>query len=620
MKNSLLNIWQTVRYLLMHALFWLIFFFGLRVLFIAINSNQAIDTDKWLLLQSIFVGMRFDLSIVGYLSIFTCIITAIVAIWTSPQKPLRVCRFISGIAACVLAITLPANAIVYGHWLHHVDAIDLGMFSNDPSAIFASTETWVTIIYIIAVVGLCAGTIYILRRLTNSAITAADNKPEQRVGIIVRMFATLIIGAAMILPIRGGVGIAPLNTGHAFFCNSTFANHTALNPAWNFIYSLKRASKASVDYHFMDNETAQKQFQKLMHESGDYPRVIKSNRPNIVVILLESFSAHTIEFLGGENVASNIKALMPESIVFDNVMAASDRSGKGLVAVMCGYPVLPTISIIQYPSKTQTLPYVARSLRNNGYASQTFIYGGDLHFNNFNSLITMAGFDNIITQDDFPREEWGDKWGAHDEFTLRRLLDEMDKQQQPFFDAIFTLSSHEPFTVPMQRKFENDYFNSVAYTDSCLGDFFKQARTRSWWDNTLFVLVADHGHGGPNNVGNDNPMRFRIPLMMTGGALCVKDTIVHKAGTQIDLAATLLSQLEIDHAEYTFSKNLLDRGNSGFSFYDFSDGFGYADSNNYQIFDNQANKYITIESKTASPDTISGKAILQMMSNDNKKR
>ncbi|MBE6341645.1 MAG: sulfatase [Bacteroidales bacterium] len=620
MKISLLNFWQTVRYLLMHALFWLILFFELRLLFVAINSNQAIDTDKWLLLQSLFVGMRFDFSIIGYLSLLTCFVVIITTYWHAPAKSLRFCRFISGILACILVFTLPANAVVYGHWLHHVDAVDLGMFSNDPMAIFDSTESWIVIIYTIAAIGLSVAAIYLLRRLTNSAIEAANNEHEQLPGKLVRMVATLVMGAVMILPIRGGVGIAPLNTGHAFFCNSTFANHTALNPAWNFCYSLKRARNATVDYHFMNDDDAQRRFNDLMYQNGDYPRVLNSSRPNVVILLLESFSAHTIEFLGGENVAKNIKALVPESIVFDNVMAASDRSGKGLVAVMCGYPVLPTISIIQYPSKTQSLPYIAKSLRENGYASQTFIYGGDLHFNNFNSLITMAGFDNIITQEDFPKSEWGDKWGAHDEFTLNRLLSEMDKQEQPFFDAIFTLSSHEPFTVPMKRKFENDYFNSVAYTDSCIGDFFAKARTRSWWNNTLFILVADHGHGGPNNVANDNPMRFRIPLIMTGGALAVKDTVVHKPGTQIDIAATLLSQLDIEHSQYTFSKNLLDKGNRGFSFYDFSDGFGYADSVSFQVFDNQANKYIRIESETATPDTISGKAILQMMCNDNKKR
>ena len=302
-------------------------------------------------------------------------------------------------------------------------------------------------------------------------------------------------------------------------------------------------------------------------------------------------------------------------------MAASDRSGKGLVAAMCGYPVLPTISIIQYPQKTQSLPFISKKLRENGYSSQTFVYGGDLNFNNFVSLVTIAGFDKIITQDDFSAEQLGDKWGAHDEYAFDRLFEEIKNQKTPFFDFIFTLSSHEPFTVPMERKIDNDYLNSVYYTDKCLGDFIKKLKDNNLWNNTLLILMADHGHPGPMNVGVTDRKRFNIPLILSGGALTMQDTIIGKYGTQIDIASTLLHQLDIDAEDFTFSKNLLDSSSDGFSFFDFNDGFGYVDKDTYQVYDNQARKYLRNDTSNSDTTTYdNGMAILQLMSNDNAKR
>ncbi|MCQ2235741.1 MAG: LTA synthase family protein [Bacteroidales bacterium] len=284
---------------------------------------------------------------------------------------------------------------------------------------------------------------------------------------------------------------------------------------------------------------------------------------------------------------------------------------------MCGYPVLPTYSIIQYPQKTQALPYMAKELRDNGYESQTFIYGGDLRFNSFNSLVTLAGFDHIITESDFPSSAMGDKWGAHDEYTLDKMLEEMRHQKQPFFDFLFTLSSHEPFTVPMEKHHDNPYLNSVFYTDSCLGAFIDKAKSSGLWDNTLYIMVADHGHGGPNNVGNDDKMRYRIPLVLTGGALCVSDTTINKVGSQIDIVSTLLPQLDIDAKAFKFSKNLLSPEAPSYAFYDFNDGFGYVDEKQYVVYDNQGKQFMKYESEEGTEiDSSIGMAILQIMSED----
>jgi phosphoglycerol transferase MdoB-like AlkP superfamily enzyme len=314
------------------------------------------------------------------------------------------------------------------------------------------------------------------------------------------------------------------------------------------------------------------------------------------------------------NATPNIDSLRHEGVYFNNFFASADRSGKGLVAVMCGHPSLPNLRIIQYPQKTQNLPFIARKLREAGYASQTFLYGGDLNFNNFNSLVNMAGFDNVVTENDFSDEEMGDKWGAHDEYTFRRLLDIIDKQHEPFFDFYFTLSSHEPYTVPMETVLEDKYLNSMMYTDKCLGEFMRAAREKEWFDRTVFVLVADHGHGGPENVGVTDRRKFNIPLLLTGGAVVPKDSLVSTYGSQTDIAATLLSQLGIEAGDFVFSRDLLAKDAQQFAFFDFSDGYGWVTPKNYQVYDNEAGRFV--RNDDAREDTISGKAYLQKVAAD----
>ncbi len=607
-----------LKYLCVVAFFWLAFFEVFRIIFLFINWSKSIEVPLPDLLLSFVYGLRFDASITGYILMLFAVVLALGSFLIPLRTLLRTLNILNAVLVVLMVGFLLTNGFVYSFWGVHVEASAL-QFLENPLLVVASLTGLQMVLFPIALIIICWTVIRLYFRIVKPYSLVTDAQINWSVAFV-RTFMVLFFGAVMIIPVRGGTGIAPLNTGMAFFSSHLYANHLAINPVWNFAYSTKRLKATTVTYRFMEDDQAQAIFDRLMVQNGDFPKVLKTERPNIIVVMLESFSAHAIEYLGGTNATPNIKALQPESIFFSNVMASSDRSGKGMVAVICGYPVLPSFSIINYPQKTQSLSFIPKELRANGYSDQAFLYGGDLGFNNFNSLVTMAGFNTVITEKDFDASQMSDKWGAHDGFVFDRLLHEIDIQQEPFFNMFFTLSSHEPFTVPMEQKFEDKYLNSVAYTDQCLGDFISKAKTRSWWNNTLVVLIADHGHAGPDKVPLDNKKRFQIPMIWTGGALAVKDTIIEKQGTQHDLAATLLSQLNITSGDFKFSKNLLDKGSQGFSFYDFADGFGFIHGDHFQVYDNQARQFIRYEGTTNDTDTIAGKAILQIMSNDNQRR
>ncbi len=606
---------RTVGYVVRTMVYFVVFFEAMRLVFMAVNGVKASEASLGDIARSMGVGMVYDMSMGAYVCALYCVVVALLGPYVGLRPLFRVFNGISLTLTTLFVVLLPANAVVYSYWGQHFGAEHIAL-ALAPGAISSSVSVGMVMAYVVAIVVLGTLNFWAYRKVFSYTRGMENEKTATAKGRLFFPLMTLVVGGLMIIPIRGGVGIAPLNPGRAYFSDNLFVNHMALNPVWNFTYSIKRAKQFNTKYEYMTDEEAERRFEKMMRNDTTLTQIVKTKRPNVIFILLESFSAHGIGYLGGENVTPNLDALLKESVAFDNIMAASDRSGKGLVAAMCGYQVLPTISIIQYPQKSQSLPFLSRTMRKAGYESQTFIYGGDLGFNNFNTIPKLGRFDKVIEEKDFASDEMGDKWGAHDEYTFNRLLSEANGQKEPFFDFYFTLSSHEPFTVPMETKHKDEYLNSMCYTDSCLGDFIRRAKETDWWDNTLIVMTADHGHPGPEQVAYTEKKRFSIPLIFTGGALAVRDTMIHTYGSQTDIAATLLAQLGIDHSEFRFSKDLLSRTEGhGFAFYDYSDAFGYIAPGQHNIYDNAARRYIVKRSK-AEADTVSGRAYLQMVSKD----
>jgi phosphoglycerol transferase MdoB-like AlkP superfamily enzyme len=165
------------------------------------------------------------------------------------------------------------------------------------------------------------------------------------------------------------------------------------------------------------------------------------------------------------------------------------------------------------------------------------------------------------------------KWGAHDEAVLNLQLSDLRTAKQPFFSTLLTLSTHEPFEVPVQTPFndpsEPELFKKSAwYTDYCLGKYFAQAKNEPWYANTIFILVADHGHRLPLNRSFDDPLIRRIPMLILGNPLKQEliGTKVDAIGNQNDLPATLLSALNYSHNEFPWSRNLMVKSQNPFAY------------------------------------------------------
>ena len=229
---------------------------------------------------------------------------------------------------------------------------------------------------------------------------------------------------------------------------------------------------------------------------------------------------------------------------------------------------------------------LAMQLKNIGYQT-SFFYGGDLNFSNFKSYLMSHSFDKVTDIHNISTDEELSKWGVADDVTFNEFLKDLNTEKQPFFSTMLTLSNHEPFYLKGEYKFGksnvNNMFRSTSYfTDQMLAKFVNEAKQEDWYKNTLFIVVADHGHRLPTAQREIyEPGRYHIPLLFFGGALkeSYQNKKMEKVGNQIDIASILLNQLNISDTAYQYSKNILSPQVKGFGFYAWDNGFGFINNN-----------------------------------------
>ena len=595
-----------------YAIFWISYFVLARLLFLLYENSLSFELGfkEWIL---VFVhGLRMDLSTTGYI----LTVVGLLLTFTSFTAGKWINIIIQPFTIIILIITssiIIADLELYNNWGYRMDATPL-LYLTKPKEAMASTELWLTILLLIATLGYILLGLFVYKRKIKEQVLKLEKSK------IATPFLLLLLTGSMILPVRGGVGIAPMNTGMVYFSENKFANHAAINVVWNVMHSLVYSKNHKKTYDFMNDEIAERIVEKLNKQDGISKKVINKKNPNLVIIILESFSSKVIGELGGKwDATPRFNNLAKEGLLFTNFYANASRSDKGIVSILSGYPAQPITSIIKTPSKTQSLPSLFESFNSLGYET-SFYYGGDIDFANMRSYFLNSCTKHIISVDDFDSRLNNSKWGVHDEHLFDYLYNDMVKHEEPYFKTVFTLSSHDPFEVPIDPVFEGNnraskFLNSVYYTDSCLGDFFDKVKETEIWNNTLFILVADHGSNRPGNSQNHDIDKFQIPMLWLGGVLNDSIKINDIIGSQIDIPATVLSQLDVSYKDYSFSKDLFLTETSEFAFYVFNDGFCYITDSTKLIYDNIGNDVIYNEGEIEQ-DLITGKAYLQTLMND----
>ena len=576
-------------------LFWIVFFFLERFIFLVYFSDRISYLQTAEILNTFWRALRLDISMAAYISVLPAIFYIILLFLPSVKIPKIIAKSYVIFFVTLFSTIAISNLNLYREWGSKINyrAVDIAI--NSPKEAIASTSSSPLILLFSILFAYLVCSIYISSKFILYKIV------DRTKSLGIKLTLSFLVLIALFLAIRGGWQLTPINQSMAYFSNNIVLNHASVNTEWNLIQDvINNKFDNENPYKYYEKYEAKKIVSALFKKpSQSTVKVLKSERPNIVLIVLESFTAELVGSLGGEQgVTPNIDNLAAEGILFEQVYAAAGRTDKGITATISGFPAQAIRSIIKQNAKHEKLPGIAQELAFNSY-STSFYYGGESEFFNIKSYILSHGYKTLVDKHSFLSKDMNSKWGTYDEKVFSKQMKDMDTVKQPFFSTILTLTNHEPFELPVKSHFpgdnvENKFRSTTFYTDSCLGAYLKEAKKKPWYKNTLFVILADHSHRLPANLAEHDPRRYRIPLLFFGNMIKpeFRGTRISKTGNQTDLVATILNQLNIDPIRYKWSKDLLNPGTQSFSFFNWDNGFGFVTENQIISFDNVGKKII----------------------------
>lgn len=564
-------------------------------------------------------ALRLDLSTTAYLVIIPLLIYTFWYFTNREKINFNWIRHYNAVLIVLFSVISVINFNIYREWGSKVNSRAIEFAILTPGESLASSASSPIFLTLLVLLVLLAVGFYLNFLLVKRQI----NFTKTPLGV--KFIITIIVLTTNFLLIRGGTGRAPNTQSMAYFSNYQILNHTALNTEWNLVSSILASNKSKKNlYKYFNQKEADLQASNLFKVEKDTTiSILKTERPNVVIFILESFTADLIKSLDGESgITPNLDNLAKNGVLFSQIYATGNRTDKGLIGSLTGFPTLAVGSIVKWPEKMQKIPAISQKLYENGYHT-SFYYGGESEFDNYKAFVLGHQYKKLIDRKSFDKKDMSANWGAYDGPLFNRQLKNANTTKQPFFSTILSLTNHEPFELPVKQKFGNadnaQKFKSTAfYTDSCIGSYLNEAKKQAWYKNTLFVFIADHGHPLPkNNHEIYEPQRYHIPLIFYGDVIKeeFRGKVYNKTGSQQDLPATLLAQLNIKANNFKWSKNLLNPYTRNFAYFSWDDGFGFIENGHTVTFDN-VGKSVLHNSKAedatqTNKNIINGKSYLQ---------
>lgn len=604
---------QIKRYIFTY-LFVLVVFAIERAVFVGFYSstiNLAGAADFFSILAH---GVPMDLAVAGYLTILPGLLLVVESALNDRKKWLKWVEIgYFALISLVVSLIFVVDLMLYDYWGFRLDMTPVFYFTSSPADALASISAWAAVGGF-AVVLLWAAAVFV--GLYFLYVKPEFARPERRRWLTSAVM--LLATAVLFIPIRGGFTVSTMNLSKAYFSQNQGYNHAAINPAFSLLYSASHQTDFGTQFRYLTDQRRAEVMAQIAPtaDNSDVPTILNTTRPDVIIVILESFSNHILPVTGGEPIAMSLDSIARQGLTFTRFYANSFRTDRGLTSIISGYPAQPTTSIMKYVEKAETLPSIPKSMKAAGY-DPAYYYGGDADFTNMNAYLVSCGFERIISDKDFALSQKMSKWGANDGDLVDRFLADYlaEKPAKPRLRIVQTSSSHEPFNVPYNR-FADPRANAFAYADAAVGRLVNTIRHKGNWANTLFVFVPDHYGCYPELT--DKAARHAIPLIFAGGALA-RTGIDDTYASQIDLAATLLCQLGIDHSEFAFSKNVLNPNSPHFAYISEPGIFGIISDENTYIYNYEAESAI-VDSGTASFNAERAKAFIQTLYNDLDKR
>jgi len=604
------------KFLLLYFISWVIFFDLLRIVFLAYHLDKTKNLGFSTVISSFWYGLRMDMSVAAYILVPVCLFV-LLSLFIHFFRRLIIYKIYTFVVLLLIALISFFDLEIYNHWGFRIDASPLKFLTTPKEALASISHLPLLFLSVIFII--CYGLFffcfrYILKRI----FFQQQNKLRVITAAVLLLFVGLLI-----IPIRGGLQLAPLNQSSVYFSTNNYANHAAINASWNFLHSLvSKESSGKNPYQYLSVQRVKETVDSLYSGVSTNEQLIQfspDTATNVIFIIWESFTEKAIHIsINNKEVTPQFNRLKKAGIYFSNVYASGDRTNKGIPAILSGYPAMPNTTVIHSPGKAEKLRVLSQLFKEKGYQTP-FFYGGEPEFANIKSYLLHGGFDPIVGKDDFDSKDMNSKWGAHDGVVMNRVFEDLNKSKKPFFATWLTLTSHEPFETPVSAIFNGSdhttkFLNSLHYTDQVIGEFIEKCRKESWWNNTVMIITGDHGHPLPESGSKAD--EFRTPMLWIGGALNKKAVIIDKVVSQLDIAAMLSKQVGLDAGNFPFSKNSLDPFTKAWAFFSFNNGFGFVDSSGRLVFDNVGKIPIKEDGNIGAKEIEAGKAMQQFVYDD----
>ncbi len=529
-----------------------------------INQNNIADEKIATMLNAFIMGIRFDIVIAGYILFLPLFILFLLDIFKKKNKIVLKIIFIYVFSFFTIAFTISAIDIPYFNQFFSRFSVGAFEWMNTPGfvfkMIFQEPRYFLFSIPLLILLFL----FYIFLRKTIRQIEVSE------LNIWAKIPLYLLVLSFMFLGIRGRIAKkSPIRIGTAYFCNNPFYNQLGLNPVFTFMRSyLDSRDTRNKPINLMDSGLAVKNVQHYLgitkqNYKSPIARFVKYDslspeKYNIVIVIMESMSAAKMSRYGNKNnLTPFLDSLSYKSIYFDNIYTAGEHTFNGIFSTLFSFPALYR----QHPMK-QMHKYngISQTLKKAGYQTIFFI-PHDGQFDNVEGFLKDNDFQQVISQKDYPDKEVKTTLGVPDDYMFRfsiPVLNKLSKKSSPFLSVFMTASDHGPYYIPdyFTPKNKNIKQQIVEYSDWSLRQFITIASKQKWFDNTIFVFIADHG--AALSVHYDIALNYHhSPLIIYAPAIFDSTKTIEKIGGQIDIFPTIMGILHQPYLNNTMGIDLL---------------------------------------------------------------
>ena len=353
---------------------------------------------------------------------------------------------------------------------------------------------------------------------------------------------------------RGGLQLKPINTINAGELSDPKFSNLILNTPFTFLHSFKDERLVSFNY-FNDDDLAANYSTYRKYSNDEF------QKNNVVIIIMESLSKEFVGFYNNHNLTPFLDSLAKHSLIFNNAFSNGLRSIEALPAITASIPTLsntPFISSVYAQNTFNALPYL---LKKNGY-STSFFHGGTRGTMGFYGFAKKAGFQNYYGLEEYGNmDDYDGTWGIYDHSFLDYFSNKLKEKKEPFFSTFFSLSAHPPYNIP--EKFKTTFNDGdleihklISYSDYSLKLFFESIKNEDWFNNTLFVITADHtSPKSSDNFYKNKIGRYSIPMLFyTPNKSLIGQSDVFTQ--HIDIMPSILDYLNFQEPFFAFGESV----------------------------------------------------------------